>query len=77
MPKTITIRLEDSIYDIFKKAADGEKRSISNYIEYATLTYLTDDIYVSNEEMEEIKHLTTSLRKGLKDAKEGRYTIVK
>lgn len=39
MPKTITVRIDDTVYDIFKKAAEGQKRTISNYIEYATLNY--------------------------------------
>lgn len=77
MPKTITIRLENQIYNMFKKAADGERRSISNFIEYATLTYLLDEIYVSDKEMEEIKPLIPSLKKGLKNIKDGKYTIVK
>ncbi|TGL46715.1 CopG family transcriptional regulator, partial [Leptospira wolffii] len=28
MSKTITLRIEDPIYDIFKKAAEGERRTI-------------------------------------------------
>ena len=33
MPKTITIRLDDDVYDMFRKAADGERRSISNFVD--------------------------------------------
>ncbi|MCR1795822.1 CopG family transcriptional regulator, partial [Leptospira sp. id769339] len=32
MSKTITLRIEDPIYDIFKKAAEGERRTISNFV---------------------------------------------
>jgi hypothetical protein len=35
-----------------------------------------NDISVSDEEMDELKPLFSSLRKGLKDAKEGRYRKV-
>ena len=70
MPKTITIRISDDTYEIFKKAADGERRSIPNYIEYAALAYLTSDISVSDEEMNEIlsdANLVKNLNKGLSD----------
>ena len=79
MPKTITIRLEDSVYDIFKKAADGERRTISNFLEFATLAYVTNEIHVSDDEMNDIlddSTLASSLRKGLKDIKNGNYRIV-
>ena len=79
MPKTITIRINDDIYEILKKAADGDRRSISNYIEYAALAYLTSDAYVSENEMAEILKDTTlvnSLKKGLSDVKKGSYKIV-
>ncbi len=79
MPKTITIRLEDSVYDIFKTAADGERRTISNFVEFATLAYVTNEIYVSDQEMNEIladSSLVSSLKKGLSDIKNGKYRLV-
>ena len=79
MPKTITIRIDDSVYDIFKKAADGERRSISNFVEFATLAYVTNEIHVSDHEMNEIlsdTSLISNLKKGLKDIKSGNYRIV-
>lgn len=79
MAKTITLRIDDAVYNMFKKAADGERRSISNYIEYATLAYLTNEIHVSDEEMNDIisdKSLVKSLKAGLHDIKKGNYTIV-
>jgi len=54
MSKTITIRVDDSTYDIFKKAADGDRRTISNFVEFATLSYVTNEIHVSDQEMNEI-----------------------
>jgi uncharacterized protein (DUF1778 family) len=77
--KTITMRVDDSIYEILKKAADGERRTISNFIENASLQYLSSEIYVSDAEMNSIvsdKTLTEGLCKGLDDAKKGKYRIV-
>jgi hypothetical protein len=59
--------------------ADGQKRNISNFIEYATLQYLTSSQYVSDEEMSEImddKELLENLKSGLDDLKNGRYVAV-
>jgi len=39
--KTVTMRVDDSIYDMIKLAADGQKRNLSNFIEFATMQYLT------------------------------------
>ena len=68
MTKTITLRLDDEIYRLLKNAAKGEMRTISNFLEYAALKYVTDESFISNAEMEEIlskkSHLTT-----LKDEK--------
>jgi len=77
--KTVTMRVDDTIYQMIKTAADGERRNISNFIEYATLQYLTSSQYVSDTEMNEIlndKELTKNLEIGLKEAKNGDYTIV-
>jgi uncharacterized protein (DUF1778 family) len=79
MSKTITLRIEDPIYDIFKKAADGERRNISNFVENATIQYLTSEFYATDEEMNEIlsdKQIVSSLRKGLKEVTQGKYKIV-
>jgi len=79
MPKTITLRVDDTVYDIVKKASDGERRQISNFIEYATLSYITNEISVSDQEMKEILSdpvLVKELRKGLQEVKKGKYKIV-
>ena len=78
MAKTITVRLEDGIYDLIRKAADGERRSISNFLEDAALRYLTDELTVSEEEMQEIladENLAASLRRGMADAEAGRFRV--
>ncbi|EMJ94386.1 hypothetical protein [Leptospira alstonii] len=79
MSKTITLRIENPIYDIFKKAAEGERRTISNFIENAAIQYLTNEFYISDEEMDEIlsdKQLISSLKKGLKEVAQGKYKVV-
>ena len=76
MPKTITVRIDDEIYDIFKKAADGQKRTISNYIEYATLNYTVNEAVVDDNEMNEIMSFGKDLRKGLNDVSAGRYKVI-
>ncbi len=74
--KTLTMRVDESVYEMIKLAADGQKRNISNFMEYATLQYLTSSQYVSDEEMSEImddKELLENLKSGLDDLKNGRY----
>lgn len=77
--KTVTMRVDDSVYDMIKLAADGQKRNLSNFIEFATMQYLTSSQFVENDEMAEImndKELVKNLMNGLEDFKKGDYTIV-
>lgn len=77
--KTVTMRVDDSIYDMIKLAAEGQKRNLSNFIEFATMQYLTSSQFVENDEMAEImndKELVQNLINGLRDFKNGDYTIV-
>lgn len=76
MSKTITIRLDDKVYEMLKKAADGQKRTISNYIEYATLNYTINETFVDDFEMAEIMTFAEDLQKGLADISAGRYNII-
>ena len=73
------MRVDNSIYKIIKLAAEGQKRNLSNFIEFATLQYLTSSQYVDNIEMKEIlndKELVRNLKSGLKDMKNGNYEII-
>ena len=73
------MRVDDSIYDMIKLAAEGQKRNLSNFIEFATMQYLTSSQFVDNDEMSEImndKELVKNLMDGLNDFKNGDYTIV-
>ncbi len=79
MAKTIIMRVDDATYDKIKNAADSERRTISNFIEVATLAYVESLCFVADEEMEEIikdTELIGNLKQSLEDIKEGKYRIV-
>ena len=76
MAKTITVRIDDSTYDIFKLAAAGQKRTISNYLEYATLNYTMNETFVDDMEMNEILKYEKDIKKGLSDISAGKYRII-
>ena len=76
MAKTITVRIDDSTYNIFKLAAAGQKRTISNYLEYATLNYTMNETFVDDMEMTEILKYEKDIKKGLSDISAGRYRII-
>lgn len=67
MSKTVTIRLEDNIYDIFKKIAQEENRTLPNLIETAAMRYL--------EEIQKNRILNESIKSGILDIQmnQGRY----
>lgn len=72
MSKTITLRIDDDIYDKFKNHAKIENRSLSNFIETATKKYIDEIDFVDDFEMIEITEnelLLKNLKKGSKDAK--------
>ena len=77
--KTLTMRVDDSTYETIKAAADGQRRNISNFLEFATMQYLSSSQYVDNVEMQEIlsdKDLVKNLKSGLEDFNSGDYAIV-
>jgi len=76
MAKTITLRVDDNIYNTFKRAADGDRRTISNYIEYAAMNYIFNNNIVDDIEMNEILFFEKDLKKGIDDIKKGRYKII-
>ena len=80
MAKTVTVRIDDSTYRRIKSAADAERRTISNFIEYATMTYVENSSFVDNDEMRGIsedKELVTTLNMAMADIKRGKYRIVR
>jgi len=69
---TVTLRLPDRYYRLFRKLAEEENRSLSNFIETATIRHIEESEYTDSIEMDEIKSnksLISSLRKGHTDAK--------
>ena len=79
MSKTITLRLDEKTYDLIRSAATGSRRSISNFIEYATVAFLAEDSFATDSEMMEIlsdTELVSDLERGRNDIEEKRYTIV-
>ena len=79
MSKTITLRLDDKIYQKFKGIAIQDNRPISNFIETAALRFIEEHEYVDEFEMAEIKNnesLNRSIKSGLRDAKAKRGCFV-
>lgn len=77
MPKTLTLRVDDKIYAAFKSAAEKERRSISNFLENAAMEYIELNMYVDNNEMNDILEHSNSIKRGLKQASKGKYKIVR
>lgn len=72
MSKTVTLRLNQNIYELFKSMAESDNRTLSNFIETSALRYIEEHEYVDDYEMEEIrenKQLNRSLKRALKDMK--------
>ena len=81
MPRTITLRIDEPLLERFKRHAEIENRSLSNFIETATLKYLEEIELADEFEMEDIlnnKILLKKLRKGSDDAanKKGRFAAI-
>jgi uncharacterized protein (DUF1778 family) len=76
MAKTITLRVDDNIYNTLKRAADGDRRTISNFIEYAAINYIFNNNVVDDAEMEEIMVFEKDIKKGMEDIKKRRYKII-
>jgi predicted transcriptional regulator len=72
MSKTVTLRLDESVYQRFRTMAERDNRPLSNFIETAVLRYLEREEHVDEFEMEEIRTnrgLNASLKRGVADAK--------
>ncbi len=78
MSKTVTLRLDEDIYQRFRTMAERDNRPLSNFIETAVLRYLEREEYVDEFEMEEIRAnpgLNAGITRGLADAKAGRGRV--
>jgi predicted transcriptional regulator len=79
MSKTVTLRLDSSVYDRLRVHARRDNRPLSNFIETAALRYLEEEEHVDAAEMAEIRTdavLNRSLRRGIADAKARRGRFV-
>lgn len=72
MSKTVTLRLDDNIYQRFLLLAKQDNRPLSNFIETAALRFVEGEEVVDEFEMDEIsnnRELNQSLKRGLRDVK--------
>lgn len=72
MTKTITLRLPDERYQVFKHYAAHDDRPISNLLEAAAWRYLQENSWMDMSEEREIlkdKKLIGKIRRGIRDAK--------
>jgi predicted transcriptional regulator len=79
MSKTVTVRLNDKVYDLFRNLAESENRPLSNFIETSVLRYIESSQFADEYEMEDIRNnqdLSSSLKRGLEDAKAKRGRFV-
>lgn len=79
MSKTITLRLDDQVYQTLRAFAERDNRPLSNFIETAAMRFVNENEVVDQYEMTEIrgnKPLNASIARGLKDAKARRGNFV-
>jgi len=75
MSKTLTLRLDEPVYQLFKMVAERENRPISNFIETAAMRFVQEYETVDEFEMAEVRgntELNRSLKRGHQDAKNRR-----
>jgi predicted transcriptional regulator len=78
MSKTVTLRLNDEVYRLFRQSAESDNRSLSNFIETATRRFIEQSDLADEAEMAEIRGnaaLNRGIRRGQADArsKRGRF----
>jgi predicted DNA-binding protein len=78
MSRTVTLRLPDEHYEVFRRYAESDNRSLSNFIETAALRYINEIEYVDEFDMEEVRAnrtLNAIMKRGLRDthARRGRF----
>ena len=78
MPKTVTLRLDNEIYEELREAAVAERRPLSNLIETAALARVREEQFVDDAEMAEIlsnEDLVRRLKAGSRQARKrkGRF----
>ncbi len=79
MSKTVTLRMDEKVYQLFRGLARHDNRSLSNFIETAALRFVEEHEYIDEFEMEEIRNntnLNNSIKRGIRDAKAERGRFV-
>jgi len=79
MSKTVTLRMDEKVYNRFRGLAQHDNRPLSNFIETAALRFVEEHEYVDEFEMAEIRDnasLNGSIKSGLRDAKAKRGRFV-
>ncbi len=79
MPKTVTLRLDEEVYQLFSTVAKAENRSIANLVRPAALARIRDQQFVDGGEMAEIRvneELLERLKKGSLDARRAKGRFV-
>jgi predicted DNA-binding protein len=79
MSKTITLRLSEESYKVYKELAERDNRPISNFIQTAVKKFVEDTIFADEFEMEEIRNnteLNQSLKRGFSDMRSKKGRIV-
>jgi predicted transcriptional regulator len=79
MSKTVTLRLDDTVYGKLRSWARRDNRPLSNFIQTAALRFIEEHEVVDEFEMAEIEGneaLNKSIKRGLKDVKAGRGRFV-
>ena len=55
MSKTVTLRLSDDVYQLFRQSAENDNRPLSNFIETATKRFIEQSELADESEMAEIR----------------------
>lgn len=79
MSKTVTLRLDDEVYEELKQAAAAERRPLSNLIETAALRKVREEQFVDDAEMAGIRAdeaLLERLQVGSRQARERKGSFV-
>lgn len=73
MPRTVTLRLGEEVYEELREAAAAERRPLSNLIETAALARIREAQFVDDAEMAEIlsnEALVRRLKAGSRQARQ-------
>ena len=79
MSKTVTLRLEETVYEELKEVARAENRPLSNLIETAALAKVREQQFVDDVEMAEIledESLLRRLKAGSRQARQRKGAFV-